>query len=237
MKKTCFVIPCYNEEANIPKLTLELEKINKEDPSINFILVNNGSVDNSYKILMNEASNLPCINVVNVEENQGMGYGIMCGINKALENVEFGFIGWTHADLQIPTSSLITANTLMNNNITSSEKIYIRGFRKNRNSVLDVIFTIMMAIYTSLMKKGYYWDITGLPVLTDREFIKLITQNYQYGFAFDVSTYILANRNNAKILRFPVYFQKRIHGKSSWNTGLYSRIKMSLYYIKNIFYI
>jgi hypothetical protein len=49
-----------------------------------------------------------------------------------------------------------------------------------------------------------------------------------------VYSYIFAKKNNAKIIRFPVKLNLRERGKSSWNTGFVSRLKMSLYYLKEI---
>ena len=57
------------------------------------------------------------------------------------------------------------------------------------------------------------------------------------GFAFDVFTYIKAKRNNSRIIRFNVNFGERNKGKSSWNTGLLSKLKMCSYYIKEIWKI
>ena len=51
--KATFIIPCYNEEQNIPELFNEVIQIIKSNEYINFIFVNNGSVDNSEKLLKN----------------------------------------------------------------------------------------------------------------------------------------------------------------------------------------
>lgn len=37
----------------------------------------------------------------------------------------------------------------------------------------------------------------------------------------------MAKKLKLKIIRINVIFPKRIYGKSSWNTGLYSKIKLS----------
>ena len=114
------------------------------------------------------------------------------------------------------------------------ENIYIRGKRKNRDSVISVFFTIMMAIYTSIAKKCLYWDITGLPALGNASLISKVIVNSPNGFAFDVHTFINAKREKAKIIRFNVYFKEREFGESSWNHGFLSKIKMSVYYFKEI---
>ena len=44
------VISCYNEEENIPALLNQI-KSNKLEKKIEFIIVNNGSTDNSWRII------------------------------------------------------------------------------------------------------------------------------------------------------------------------------------------
>lgn len=235
--KFCFVVPCYNEAKNIPNLINELKKINNDHDDIHFVLVDNGSTDTSQELLKTESKDLNFIKTISILENKGMGYGIYSGIKFALINDEYDFVGWTHADLQIPTSSLISAKNIILEKSSQFNNVYLRGRRKNRHTLIERIFTALMALYTSLIKRGIYWDITGLPVLVNRELLKNIVDNSPYGFAFDVHTFIKAKNHSAKIIRFPVYFEERKYGESSWNHGFLSKIKMSIYYIKEIYKI
>ena len=229
----CFVIPCYNEEKNLNLLIAELENINSVDKDINFVLVDNGSFDNTRQLLNEKILGLDFISLCEIDNNQGMGFGIISGLNKAIDD-KYEFIGWTHADLQIPFESLLEIKSIMQENINKYENLYIRGKRKNRESLVNVFFTIMMAIYTSIFKKGLYWDITGLPALGNKNLISDVIIDSPNGFAFDVHTFIKAKRKKAKIIRFNVYFKEREFGESSWNHGFLSKIKMSMYYFKEI---
>ena len=52
MKKVSIVVPCYNEEEALPIFYDEIEKITKKiDAEIEYIFVNDGSRDNTLKIL------------------------------------------------------------------------------------------------------------------------------------------------------------------------------------------
>ena len=232
----CFVIPCYNEEKNLNLLIAELKKVYSFDKDINFVLVDNGSSDNTRQLLNKKIDGLDFISLCEVDDNQGMGFGIINGLNKAIDD-GYEFIGWTHADLQIPFESLLEIKKIMQDNIHKYNNLYIRGKRKNRESITNIFFTIMMAIYTSVIKKGLYWDITGLPALGNKSLISKVIIGSPSGFAFDVHTFISAKREKAKILRFKVYFKEREFGESSWNHGFLSKINMSLYYLKEIYKI
>ena len=77
--KLSIVVPCYNEEQNIP-LILERfgEVITRED--IEVILVDNGSTDDSALVLAELLPKYPFAKTSRVEVNQGYGYGILHGL-------------------------------------------------------------------------------------------------------------------------------------------------------------
>ncbi len=232
--KATFIIPCYNEEQNISELFNEVIQIINRNKYINFIFVNNGSVDNSEKLLNKfilESQFHERISLTTVNNNIGYGNGILEG----LKNVNTELVGWIHADLQIDFKNLEEALKIYNEKKLEfpNQFLYIRGKRINRDNYIDKLYTNLMAIYTSFLKRGFYSDITGLPVLFETDQYQN-WKNPPIGFALDVYSYIFAKRANAKILRFPVKLNLRKHGKSSWNTGLLSKIKMSKYYLKEI---
>ena len=74
------IIPCYNEELSIRKLVNNC--IANISDGIEILLVDNGSIDDSYKTLMN--LDLPKnIIPLKIEENIGYGNGILMGLKKA----------------------------------------------------------------------------------------------------------------------------------------------------------
>ena len=117
-----------------------------------------------------------------------------------------------------------------------SKNTCIRGRRINR-IYFDVIFTFLIACYTSILKRVLYYDITGLPVVINNSLINTVVSEAPSGFAFDVFTYIKAKRAGGKVIRFNVNFAARTKGKSSWNTGFMSKLKMCKYYIREIWKI
>ena len=44
-------------------------------------------------------------------------------------------------------------------------------------------------------------------------------------FSLDLFSYYLAKKYKMKIIRFPVFFPKRIYGESNWNTSLPNKWK------------
>tara|TARA_A100001035_G_scaffold270525_1_gene257719 strand:- start:564 stop:1286 length:723 start_codon:yes stop_codon:yes gene_type:complete len=232
--KSIYIIPCFNEEDSLTKLINSCIETNNNDKDIDFVLVDNGSTDASKTIINAATKQYSFIHGCFVSENIGYGFGIISGIRKALQLNQHEFIGWTHADLQIPLDTLLEANILLDQLSANHKDIYIRGRRKNRPFLLDIVFTQLMAAYTSLIHQNIYWDITGQPVLTNKNFLKKILNEAPNGFSFDAYTFIKAKKLNSKIIRFNVSFIDREQGQSSWNSGFFSKLKMSTYYMKEI---
>src|SRR6478735_543812 len=93
------VIPCYNEEKNIPHIVAKLKALLRDKPhdECEILLVDNGSTDGSAKVFSDQLNGIEeHIRMVKVDKNQGYGYGILYGLTQAKGE----FLAWTHADLQ-----------------------------------------------------------------------------------------------------------------------------------------
>lgn len=216
--KLSIVVPCYNEEKNIP---LILEKfnsvINRDDVEV--ILVNNGSTDNSEKV-MNEL--LPQYNFaksVKVEVNQGYGFGITSGLSEAKGE----FIGYTHADMQTDPADPLKALEIIEKE-NNPQNTYIKGDRKGR-PLFDQFFTMGMSFFETLYLGTKLWDINAQPNIFHKSFFESIKESCPKDFSLDLYFLYMANKKGLKLIRFNVIFPPRIHGESSWNTGLSSKWK------------
>ena len=104
-----FVIPCLNEEQNIPILIERLKCATKNIPNINFtyLFVDDGSSDSSFKLLKKLSTNDNSIKVIMLSRNFGSHIAITAGIENANDSDAIIVIS---SDLQEPpelTSKLI----------------------------------------------------------------------------------------------------------------------------------
>ena len=78
-------IPFYNEEKNILPVLSRLKKILKYYNEIEFIIVNNGSNDNSSKIFKKIFSKYKSKKLIylHIKKNIGYGHGIKMGLKKS----------------------------------------------------------------------------------------------------------------------------------------------------------
>ncbi|OGK13291.1 hypothetical protein A3A93_02790 [Candidatus Roizmanbacteria bacterium RIFCSPLOWO2_01_FULL_38_12] len=85
-KKISFVIPVYNEEAVIQELTHELSKYlnSHNDYDFEAIFVENGSVDNSFKLLKRAAKKEKRFKILQLSKNFGCDGGIAAGMHEVI---------------------------------------------------------------------------------------------------------------------------------------------------------
>lgn len=214
--KLSIVIPCYNESKNIP-LLLSKFKENINRPDVEVVLVNNGSKDDSAEVLNKELPNYPFARAVEVKENQGYGYGILQGLRACSGT----YIGWTHADLQTDPYDVIKALEIIE--AQSETIVYVKGNRKGR-PFMDQLFTTGMSIFESIYLGVKLHDINAQPNIFHRDFY-MNWENPPHDFSLDLYALFMAAKKNVKLIRFDVVFPERIHGSSSWNTGLGARKK------------
>ncbi|MDR1241582.1 MAG: glycosyltransferase family 2 protein [Deltaproteobacteria bacterium] len=211
------VVPCYNEEKNIP-LIFERFKAAMGGcrADLELLLVNNGSDDGTGERISALLSGHPFARMVVVAVNQGYGYGILQGLRAA----KGGYLGWTHADLQTDPGDVIKAV-----NIVSEKRgrVFVKGDRKGR-PLFDRFFTSGMSWFETLYLGERLHDINAQPNIFPAEFFRS-WRNPPHDFALDLYALYMAKKHGLEVVRFDVKFPPRLHGASSWNTGLTAKWK------------
>ena len=201
------IIPCYDEARTLPRLIQRIEESFKEDSEV--VLVDNGSTDETPAIMASLAGH-PLIRTVRVEVNQGYGYGILAGLRAARGR----FLGWTHGDLQADPADAMKALELIRTR--RDEPVYVKGRRYGR-PMQDVVFTVGMSFFETLLLRTPLWDINAQPNIFSRQFYEAVASGAPHDFSLDLYFYHAARRRRLPILRFPVRFGERIYGVSHWN--------------------
>ena len=180
--KASIVIPCFNEEQNLPLLIKRCQEIYKKNKSFEFIFVNNGSSDKSEQLL-NKVT-YKYIKVINLKNNLGYGGGIIEGLKIAENKI----VGWTHADLQTNPEDLIKGLTLFEKN--KDKLIFVKGRRHGR-SLFDNLLTLGMTVFETILFRKVMTDINAQPTLFNKELLKLIN-SYPQDFTIDLYVFYIA---------------------------------------------
>ncbi len=230
MVKLSIIVPCYNEEKNIPIL-LERFKEVFLDQDAELVIVDNGSLDNTKSVLKRELKKKEYgfVKVVSVKKNIGYGFGILSGLRAARGEI----FGWTHADLQTDPADTIRGYKLLLEQ-KDPTRVFVKGGRRGRR-LFDLLFTFGMQTIASIVLGKVLSDINAQPKIFHKLFFEKIEKNAPNDFSLDLYFMYMAKKNEVKIITFPVDFKKRIHGQSSWAFSFKSKYKTILRTIKYIF--
>jgi undecaprenyl-phosphate 4-deoxy-4-formamido-L-arabinose transferase len=78
------VVPVYNSQKSLPLLLTELESVLPQlTPEYEYILVNDGSQDNSWDVIARLAQANPRVRGINLRRNFGQHNALLCGIRAA----------------------------------------------------------------------------------------------------------------------------------------------------------
>ncbi len=82
------VIPLYNEDESIPELFTWIQRVMKENNfTYEVIFINDGSTDNSWKIISELCENHPEAKGIKFRRNYGKSPALYCGFKEALGDV------------------------------------------------------------------------------------------------------------------------------------------------------
>ena len=222
MTDLSIIFPCYNEKKNLVLLIKKIIATKKKNykTKIEFILVNNGSTDNT-ALILKKLNHKKLFKIVNIKKNLGYGDGIMKGLFCAKGKI----ISWTHADLQCEPNDVVNAinkykKEIYNNNIV------IKGERINRRFV-DNFFSIGMACFTSIIFGTKFNDVNAQPKIFHKRFLKYLRKAPK-DFSLDLFFLFIAKRKFCKILEYPVYYKKRMKGIAKGGDSLLGKLLLSI---------
>lgn len=213
------VLPCYNEEKNLPSIFSSVDDIASNEVSIEVVLVDNGSSDNSNALMSEYCANKHGVKLVTVLENKGYGFGIMQGVLQADGDI----ISWTHADLQTDLKDVIDAYNKHSADLLAQKSV-LKGMRVGRN-LFDAFFTFGMSVVSSAMMKMFLSDVNAQPKMFHRSFLEHL-KNHPYDFSLDLFFLYKARLLGYKIIEHPVRFKKRLHGEAKGGGSLKGKIKL-----------
>jgi glycosyltransferase involved in cell wall biosynthesis len=216
------VLPCYNEQDNLPALFERLDKLAETNKHVEIILVNNGSTDNSAQIFNKELEkrSTSYFRVVHVPVNKGYGFGILEGLRVAKAKV----LSYTHADRQTDPLDVLKALEIFQKQ--NNPELLIKGFRKNRKAG-EAFFSYGMGVLSSLALGKRLSEINAQPKLFSKSFFDQYEGNAPLDFSLDLYLLYCAKKNGS-IVDFPVYFAKRVAGEAKGGSGSSFKVRKKL---------
>ena len=201
------VIPFYNEEDNVRDVVENLEKeVKKNKINYELILVNNGSDDSTPQIIKDLKKRNPTIKQVNIQKNQGYGWGIINGLNIARGE----YIGYVDGDNQIHPKFIIDAY----NKLKETNAILCITRRLNRKAgFIRKIASIGYNTIVNILFLTKVKDVNSKPKFIKHKFYKELKLSSKDWF-IDTEIVLKAKNNGFKFIEIPVRYNERKKGKS-----------------------
>lgn len=235
MPKFELVLPCYNESKSVESIVTRAVHAAQEagfsESEFQLVLVENGSKDNSRQImreLKSQSKYKDWFKIVEIDVNQGYGYGIWSGLQQTSAPV----VSWSHADQQCDPKDAFRALKVLE---SSQAKTLVKGLRHGRS--LKEIFVSRVFDFMCWLILGYRsYEINAQPKVFKRELLSLC-KNPPKDFSFDLYVLYQAKKAGYLIKTIQVEFPARIHGLSNWAFSLKNRYKTILNMIKYMWHL
>ena len=207
--RASIIIPLYNEKNRLPKLLESLEAFLNQEKNIEFVLVNDGSNDQTGQIIK-ESSIFSRIKLYQYDNNKGKGYAIRHGIYHASADI----IGYYDADMSVPLSEIPKTLDFFNDPnihcvfgsrfIKSEMTSYQSSKRKYLSLLFSKIFQLKSQSQVSDSQIGYkFFRSTSIKPLLDKLRIN------RFGFDLEIISYL----QNKNIKNISVHWEEKSGSK------------------------
>ena len=217
--KIGLVLPMYNEEGNVESLIEALSMV-RQNHSLDLlaICVNDGSADNTLKLLQEASTKYNFVRLVNHGKNKGLGQAIRSGIGKALE-LKVDLIGFMDGDLTHDPNDLPKFVAKVNEGY---DFVIGSRFIKGGGMVQVPLFRQLFSIFGNLaarfiLRVPVRDCTTGYRVIKREVFEKIKLE--EPGFGIQLEEVVKAYAAGFKIGEVPIILGNRVHGKSKMFYG------------------
>ena len=214
------IIPAYNEEGAIVKT---INKLKSEAKDIDYIIIDDCSKDNTYKICKEHN-----FNVIHLPINLGIGGAVQTGYKYALEN-NYDIAIQMDADGQHNPKyikNLVKKIEEGNNLVIGSRFIEKQGFQSTFIRRMGInLYSVIIKIFTKKTIK----DTTSGFRAVDKKIIKIFANNYPVDYPEPETNAFIA-KNKFRVVEVPMKMEERDSGKSSITPikSIYYAIKVGL---------
>lgn len=227
-EKVLFVIPAYNEENNILNVVNKINSYNNDNnTNYDIIVINDGSKDNTEKILCD--NNINHIKLVN---NLGIGGAVQTGYKYALDNkydIAIQFDGDGQHDVNY-IKDIIKPIIDDNINMVIGSRFIDKTASKFKSSKARRVGINLISFFIKLVTRKKIYDTTSGFRAVDKNLIELFANNYPVEYPESVSTTEVL-KMGYEVKEVAVSMNERENGVSSikaWK-NVYYMINVILY--------
>ncbi len=168
-KKLSVLIPVYNEEKTILAILKRINECKINDFDFEIIIVNDGSTDNTLKIIKENESLYD--QLVNLDENKGKGFAVKNGLKVATGD----YVIFQDADLEYDPKDFIKFTNLINKfsaDIIIGSRFNYSDFTRSHN-IANKIGNNFLTLFFNLLYNTTFTDIYSCYLAFRREMLNI----------------------------------------------------------------
>lgn len=215
MIKLLCIIPFYNEEF---RFSPSFENLFQQYSNVDFLLVDDGSSDNTNTILKSLSNTHQNCTVLLLPKNVGKAEAIRNGVLKtAIE--KYNFIGYLDADLATPVNEFIKLYDFISSNesvvFIMGSRIKLIGNKVERSLLRHYLGRVFATIVSHFILKTPVYDTQcGAKIINAKLCATLFEKPFQTKWLFDVELLLRLKKNGNNlqncVAEIPLYEWKEI---------------------------
>lgn len=220
--RVLMIIPAYNEENSIVSTVKSLSKANLKGDTLDYVIINDGSKDNTKKVCEENK-----LNFVNLPVNLGIGGAVQTGYKYALEHdydVAIQFDGDGQHDAAY-IKNLV--NEIKDGADIAIGSRYVAELSEFKSTFIRRVGIKFLSLLIKICTGKRIYDPTSGFRASNKEIIKMFANEYPTDYP-EPDTIVTVIKKGYKVSEIPVKMKERTSGKSS----LSSPIKAMFYMIK-----
>ena len=213
--KLSVVVPCYNEEQRLPRTIELIERyLDARGEPYELILVDDGSADETRKVMDEAAARHPAVKIVALPKNRGKGRALAEGVQVSRGET----VLVTDADLSTPIDELPKLEAALAKG--AGVAIGSRAVRGSRVELAQPIYRVLMGkafnlIVQAVLLPGIWDTQCGFKLFRGdiaRDVFAGLTTD---GFGYDPEVLYLAKKKGMRIAEVPVVWRNSAPTKVS----------------------
>lgn len=212
-ERALVIVPTYNERENITRL---IDAVLYQDPSIDVLVIDDGSPDGTGQLIDEIAAINPRVNVIHRPSKMGLGTAYLAGFKWALQR-SYAYILEMDADFSHDPAHLPQFLT----SIQDADLVLGSRYREGRVTVVNwpvarLLLSYFANVYARIVTGLQLYDATGGFKCFRRSVLEAINLDdvRSNGYAFQIEMSFRAWRRGFRIVEIPIVFVDRTEGVS-----------------------
>jgi dolichol-phosphate mannosyltransferase len=212
-ERALVIVPTYNERENVTRL---IDAVLYQDPSIDVLVIDDGSPDGTGQLADEIAAVNPRVNVIHRPSKMGLGTAYLAGFKWALQR-SYAYVLEMDADFSHDPAHLPQFLT----SIQDADLVLGSRYREGRVTVVNwpvarLLLSYFANVYARVVTGLQLYDATGGFKCFRRSVLEAINLDdvRSNGYAFQIEMSFRAWRRGFRIVEIPIVFVDRTEGVS-----------------------